>query len=274
MTEETLFACIGLQEEMRGRIRAFEETFDYGEVRKELDMLRTPGDWEQGLSGLKDRLGEDRDGVKILACMLRCCLKTWEEYEKRGISPDIFNATMKCFPRFIGECEKARGSMGFDRAFWTPRQLSMVLFRLGELEYEMTEKDGEKSVSIHIPSDARLTEEACRESFRMAREFFRTYDPDYAEAPYWCCSWLMSPALKELLPGDSRILGFQNFFEITKVFEEEPAYLEWVYQIKERECPPEDLPENTSLQRKMKAWLLAGGKVGEGLGVLKPEAFV
>lgn len=43
--------------------------------------------------------------------------------------------------------------------------------------------------------------------------------------------------------------------------------MEWVF--KRRDIPLEDLPEETSLQKNMKAHLLSGGWVGEGMGCLK-----
>ena len=60
MKSQTLFERLELPEELRGRIRAFERVFDYAQVQEELDMLRTPGAWEQGLSRLKNRLGPGR----------------------------------------------------------------------------------------------------------------------------------------------------------------------------------------------------------------------
>ncbi len=45
--------------------------------------------------------------------------------------------------------------------------------------------------------------------------------------------------------------------------------MEWVF--KKGDIPLKDLPENTTLQRRMKAYLLQGGRVGEAFGVLKQD---
>ena len=158
----------------------------------------------------------------ILAVMLRAALRTRELYAARGIPDGIFLGTMRCFPRFLREHLESYGRYGFDRAFWTGRQLSLTLFRLGELEYELL--PGEKGVlSLHIPSDADLSEEKTDASLRMQVSFFAEYFPAYAGADIYCDSWLLSP---------------------------------------------EEFPERTSLQRNMKKFVLAGGKVGSGRGIL------
>lgn len=74
----------------------------------------------------------------------------------------------------------------------------------------------------------------------------------------------MSPALKELLPEDSKILRFQEMFEIGHIDKEDNGFLEWVF--KRSDVLTEELPEDTSLQRRMKKHLLAGGWIGEAEG--------
>ena len=76
-------------------------------------------------------------------------------------------------------------------------------------------------------------------------------------------------AHKELLPEESRILQFQNRFEVKSWNKEEDAYLEWVF--KRKDLPLEKLPEETSLQRKMKAYVLQGGKIGEAYGEIPKQ---
>ncbi len=175
---------------------------------------------------------------------------------------------MKCFTRFVEEHKASYGVYGFDRDFWTGRQLSLQLFRLGELEYEkVEEKNGERYISIHIPSDAILDSEKIKGSLSSAKTFFEKQVPSWDKVPYKCCSWLLSPALKELLGENSRILKFQEMFTVEEVYKDSREFMEWVF--KRRDIPLEDLPEETSLQKNMKAHLLSGGWVGEGMGCLK-----
>ena len=89
----------------------------------------------------------------MLSYMLTAAFYSLEEYEEKGIPKEIFTDTMKCFSRFTQEHYKSYGYYGFDQGFWTGRQLSLQLFRLGELEFEKTIEENQKIivVSCHLP---------------------------------------------------------------------------------------------------------------------------
>lgn len=237
-----------------------------GSLSASMEKLFHTATWKAGLAELKQYIGEDAGGFGILACELSCALKTFEIYEKLGISEEIYVDTMKCFGRFVREHRESYGCYGFDREWWTPRQISGLLFRIGELEYEMdTEYD--RRICLHIPSDARLSAEGIEESLEAARKFFAEKFPDYAGAEIKCESWLLSPTLKELLPSSSKILGFQNYFVTEPLGTDEEEFMTWVF--KRRDIPLADLPENTSLQRNLKKYLLSGKKMAAATGTLK-----
>ena len=196
--------------------------------------------------------------------------RKWGAWKR--IPEDIWTATMKAFPRFIAEHRRSYGYDGFDRYEWTVRQAGARLFRLGELEFELAEnKPGQREIGVHVPSDIRLEPELLNDSLKQAEAFLQEYFPDWADLPRSCESWLLSPVLKELLPPDSRILRFQAAFDLREVLPEDDAALEWVFHVAQGQREGLDitkLPEDTSLQRKMKALLLSGRKPGAGEGVL------
>ena len=224
-------------------------------------------EYERAAAKLHEALGEDEGGYKILAAMLEAALLSYQEYARRGISDEVYFATMGCFARFIREHKVSYGVYGFDRWWWTGHQTSLVLFRLGALEYELCTDRKRKFVSIHIPSDADLRGEAVDASLAAACAFMKKYFPDYSEGEFECESWLLSPSLKELLPPDSRINRFRTRFEILEFNEEADDYLVWVF--KKGSLPQEELPENTALQRNIKAFLKRGGKVGAARGIIR-----
>lgn len=262
-----LCEAIELPEEVAERVLWLDgsekEKYRFSSLNKLFDEKT----WEEGRAELKEQLGSDPDGMKMLACMLRGCLKTWEIYEEKNISKQIYTDTMKCFDRFVREHRESYGKYGFDRDFWVVRQMSGLLFRLGELEYEMIREEGKAYLSIHIPSDAKLSEDRLQDSYRQAEEFFAGRFPDYRNADLVCHSWLLSPDLKKLLTPGSRILGFQEHFVIEETGKEDREYLQWVF--KRKDIPMQELPENTSLQRMMKRYLLQGGKVADARGIWK-----
>lgn len=225
--------------------------------------------WRQTWQKLKSWAAPDERGFRMLLLMLHAAAWSYDKYEACGISEKIFADTMKCFPRFMEEYREAYGVYGFDRDFWVGRQLSLQLFRLGELEFEKTMDGSQRTIEVHIPSDAVLTEENCRSSLKMAVRFFQKYDEAYTDAPYACESWLLSPVLKELLPETSRIIRFQNLFTIQSTDADSREFMWWIFR--KREAKTEDLPQNTSLQRNVRQHLLKGGKIGSGQGCVKPE---
>ena len=274
ITLQEICERIELQPEVMQQVLAYEDDLEKLWLRDKkviIEGLQQEALWESTRQELKKRLGEDSRGIKILTCMLQCSRETYQNYKHLGICDAIFNDTMKCFTRFVQEHKNSYGCYGFDRDFWTTRQLSACLFRIGVLEYEMTEYQKAKVISIHIPSDAALQREGLRESCASARAFFTETFPAYATAKMMCGSWLLAPSLQEILHKDSNILQFQNAFEIVHVDEESTEFMEWVY--KKNNIPLEELPEETSLQRNMKRYLEKGGKVGEAIGFLREPAF-
>lgn len=211
------------------------------------------------------------DGVEELTAQLLTALQNREDGPWENIPEPIWVDTMKCFSRFVGEHHRSLGRHGFDRGFWTTRQVGAKLFRIGQLEYELKEEDGKKTIDLHIPSDAHMDMGLLDESVARARAFLREYFPDWADTPMECESWLLSPALASLLPEKSNILSFQRAFEIVSQDPEPQDVLEWVFRLTEEQqktTPLEALPEGTCLQRSMKAFLLSGGRVGVAQGRL------
>ena len=211
------------------------------------------------------------DGVEELTAQLLTALRNREEGPWENIPESIWVDTMKCFSRFVGEHHRSLGRHGFDRGFWTTRQVGAKLFRIGQLEYELKEEDRKKTIDLHIPSDARMDMGLLDESVARAREFLKEYFPDWAEESMECESWLLSPVLASLLPENSNILSFQRAFEIISQDPEPQDVLEWVFRLtqgQQKTTPLEALPEGTCLQRSMKAFLLSGGRVGVAQGRL------
>ena len=231
-------------------------------------------------------LGEDGkstgDGFKLMAVFLAAALHTREIYGKMGIGDDIFIESMGFFRHTMTENLAIRGHYFFDRAWWWWHQLSLCIFRLGTLEFEMAVLDdaahigfpGERKVpalSVHIPSDAVLTRGELDNSYNMAHIFFKKHFPDFKYRCMYCDTWLLSPALKELLAPGSNILEFQKDYAITKTNEDDAGFFYWLYMTDKIPGGCDEikkLPENTSLRRAVKKRLLEGGKIGSAAGVV------
>lgn len=264
---EKLCREIGMPKAVTQRLLALHTDAGFA---PDVEKLMHEETWNDGLSALKKELGADPDGMKLLCCMLRCALAAWEHYRRLGFSRRIYIDTMACFSRFVREHLESFGCYGFDRGFWTVRQVSCKLFRIGELEYELAECENVPQLRLHIPSDAHLERALLHESVVRAKALIGKCFPAYENAPMCCCSWLLSPTLKSLLPAQSRILEFQKSFCITPLCGGD-SYRQWVYR--DPNLAIEDFPENTALQRSLKAYLLNGGVFIEAEGTLLQNPF-
>ncbi len=230
-------------------------------------------DWALGaLDGEPAPLPGELRGADELARQLLTAVENRESGPWRGIEEDVYIDTMRCYARFAREYFASYGVHGFDRGYWTVRQRDAKLFRLGALEYELLREDGAPMIGLHIPSDvADFAPDALNASLAAARAFLRRHFPDWADAPVRCESWLLAPALKELLPPGSKILRFQAAFDLTETDPDADDVLQWVFGLAEgqkADAKLDRLPEDTTLRRNMKALLLSGGKVGVAVGRL------
>ena len=214
---------------------------------------------------------QNGDGADVLAKQLWTAFENREKGVWEKLPQDIWEATMGCFSRFVGEHYRSTGTYAFDRDWWTTRQVEAKLFRIGELEYELLSDENGKLISLHIPSDAKLKAPLLNQSVEQARDFIKKWFPEWAGATIRCESWLLSPTLWELLPADAHIIHFQQAFDITKTFPDSDDAIVWVFQMtgrQKKEAVFSELPEKTTLQRNLKALLLAGRQAGAAEGVL------
>lgn len=206
-----------------------------------------------------------------LAVYLNAALIAEERYRAKGIPETVFLDTMRGGLRlFLYEHKESYGVFGFDRAYWPFRHVSLKLFRLGTLSFEMRQWKGEDVLSVHIPSDSILSEENCDASYRYALQFFKQYFPDYPYKKFVCSSWLLSPNLRLLLDENSKIIKFQSKYALEEFDPENESYIRWLY--KNPKLSIDEFPQKTSLQKKAKQYLLSGGKIGAATGWFPADA--
>lgn len=266
MTLEVLCNMLDLPSEVSDAVTAYQNSHPHVLDDSLKKQLKSRDLWDSAIEELKSRIGEDPSGFYILSTLLGYACEAHDEYEKMGIPDSVFAETMKFCTRFLGEHKQTHGCYAFIWAWWFPRQLSLQEFRIEELEFEFVD-GSERRIYIHIPSDAHLETICIQKSFTEFTRFLEKYFPDWREVDWYCDSWLLSPSLQQLLPENSRILMFQKFFEIESVNYDSMAALDWVFPGQKDDFAR--LSENTSLQRNMKKFLLAGGKTGCAVGKIE-----
>lgn len=197
-----------------------------------------------------------------------------EAWNERGLPDTIYFDTMRDLTIWYRECVRRTGTPGLVQWEWLLHSLQGRLLRLGRLQFQPKQMEeslcaagrvcaaGSRVLAVHIPADGRMEPEAVQDSFRRAQRFFAQNEYE----AFYCHSWLLSPVLRQLLPAGSNILYFQSLFCICARDPNDRQMEERVFG-----CVREDhseYPETTSLQKSVKAFLLAGGQPGVGKGII------
>lgn len=267
---EELYHLIQIPEEVRRMFAGWDREDRPFADQDIVCRLLTRAVWAEAEKELEQRIGEDPGHLRLLWEELRIARLQWPKWLQAGIPEDIYRDTYAFATRYLYDGRKAYGHWCFTAGWWFQRHLAMELFRLGSLEFELFPHEEGKRIYIHIPTNASLAPESIDDSLKRLRAFLADFYPEWADAPVYCDSWLMTPVLKELLPPASRILGFQRRFRLLSVNRESMGAVDWVYP--GHKGISEDLPEETTLQKKMKPFLLAGGKPGWAEGILVTES--
>lgn len=114
MELQELYQLIGLQTEIIRKLESIREETDLRPIRSEMERLMKIKTAKQAYQDLKAFFQEDTDNWKMLYCQLECARRTFEQYQQKRIAKAVYIDTMKCFPRFLEECQRKNGRMYFD----------------------------------------------------------------------------------------------------------------------------------------------------------------
>ncbi|MEU9096237.1 acyltransferase domain-containing protein [Streptomyces sp. NPDC048361] len=197
-------------------------------------------------------------------------------HRERGIPDDIARRTLADLGRHIALHHRRRGKGGLNAPRWLRLHLRGEIYQLGRLQFQRARlgertsraaraagvdaEPGDPCLNLHIPDClGPLTPQACADSIARAKSFFARHFPEECHRVATCHSWLLDEQLRDHLPENSNILGFQGLFR-TAYRSDEPADREPVgFVFGDPELPVADLPQRTSLQRAVAQHLLSGG---------------
>lgn len=264
MQYKSLIEALELPLVIQEKLLTYELTYQ-NEFLNEIEGLRKIETAFSTHQKLKQTL-DDPNGLLMLYIFSKAIQENHKTYQALKISDRIYIETYKAITRFINEYYQETQTYAFERDWWAYRQVAMRIFRIGELEYELTYEKNEPIISIHIPSDARLSKARIEASLILARLFINSRFIDYKNVLMKTHTWLLSPALKGLLAPSSNILCFQSYFDIDEVFETDTSFLHWVFHTKETDFKA--LETKTSLQKNIKTHILKGGYIGAASGTI------
>ena len=229
-----------------------------------------------GTTLFKEYAKNDPDGLTVLLLYLYWIIDTRKCYDRIGIPETYFWDSMKDLTIWCEDYLTKHGVPGFKEWEWVGRSMRLEVIRIGRLQFEpislkqsleldgTTYQSGTAMLDVHIPAGEPLDIEEAVKSMEQAPSFFKTYFSSTFSLIH-CHSWLLSPDLKKLLPDHSRIIQFQNLFAIYKTDNEERQAEERVFGFLSND--PNYYPENTSLQKAVKRYMLDGNVVMMGAGI-------
>ena len=204
-----------------------------------------------------------------------------ELYRLRGISDRIWFDSMSDLKWKLWECKAVKGIWGSFVAGWFPGFFNLTRFALGRLQFEIVAFDGEyekngrslkkgdKVVNVHIPRTLTpLDKESRDDAYAQAAKFFRNMT-DGAPIAFVCSSWLLYPEAEKILPAHSNIRGFMADYDIIRSKTNGEGEYGDMWRLFDMDFTGDfnDYPEDSSLRRAYKKFLLDGNRTGSGYGV-------
>ena len=142
---------------------------------------------------------------------------------------------------------------------------------LDKSRYRLLLAYGDPVIRTHIPAFEPFTPEIVAASYRAALPILERCWPELQPRAVACKSWMMCPELKKLLPECSHLLAFQRPYTYFPSKGNISSAIGCVFHRSGTDY--EALPEDSSLQRAMKAHYLAGGVVRFDYGYILIDDF-
>jgi len=221
------------------------------------------------------------DGKKNLLHYLYFCEDLKKRYEEKGIPDEILYDTLHDIVIWTNTWSDLKGELYLGELDFLQVHFRMDLFKIGRLEF--TKSQSWKSVpskniqkgtpvsGIHIPATGEpLTQEACIESIKRAKDFFATYYPEFKYEHMVCYSWLLSDDLTRFFKPDSNIVRFGELFDLIDT-KEEDSILSFIIGWKKKRDDVKNMEFTTRVQNEIKKAVLNDEKFYVGYGVVKDE---
>lgn len=134
--------------------------------------------------------------------------------------------------------------------------VSKELSVLSKDEWSIVTKQGDGMAGVHIPRGSDLTDEKMTESFKEAFKITKERYPEFNPKTVHCSTWMLDPKLTQILGPNSKITGFINRYLKYPIISGGKELFGFVFP--KNFDSYESLPEDTSLQRKLKAMYING----------------
>lgn len=220
-----------------------------------------------------------------------------ERFAKLGFDDEVFFDTMSDIGIWGEDCREQFGEIGIDEINWLRLHVNCRIFKIGRLQYQLSRyyfarktvignlkiRRGEKCFNLHIPRGEPLTADRCIDSLNRAVEVLGKAFPKVRRDIMVCHSWMLSPSNANFVPEDGNIAKFARLFTIVGVTPCASEHLRWIFGIRADENVLQhnkatlgyyydlsDFTPSSSLQRSAKEYIMQGGSLGDGKGIVRP----
>ncbi len=243
------------------------------------------------------RIAEREDALEFYLYFCTLLVAEAEERYSARFGYEAYLRIARDLVRWSESCYRRNGCYGLEEYRWFERMLDNKIVELGVLQFEMcklseisekkieqtlkegikerrpavADRDSDDVIKVHIPAGAHFSPCNIQEALTEAWLYFGT------SRVYICHSWLLDPALAQLLPEGSNISYFQSLFDLIGVNycarqAEDLLFVRASSDLGDYRSYLASI-EASSLQKNALAYLEAGNKLGLGLGVLKVGVF-
>lgn len=145
-------------------------------------------------------------------------------------------------------------------------KVSPVAIEYPKSQWECAARPGDKCLELHIPRNGSIALDVFDKAVASAREIAKTRFPEKAGMPLHGSSWLLDPKVAEVLGPDSRLSMFMERFIRYPQRSRGDGVFGYVFPKVFKDY--ESLPEDTSLQRKLKKLYMDGDCVHGQAGMV------
>lgn len=211
------------------------------------------------------------EGMMQMAVLGHLASEAKKRNDARGIPHEITVASLKDINLWIGNYRKLFHSPGLREFNWLVMHYTGKIFRLGRLQFRPMKvceglPSGDWALEVHVPQGEPLDPDECLKSFARAKEFFPKHFPEMPADYFVCHSWLLNRSYERLLGPDANITRFGKLFTVFQTNSKTGAVYDRVFGFGFNPADLANAPENTRLQRAVKAHLLAGGELPDEKG--------
>lgn len=145
--------------------------------------------------------------------------------------------------------------------------VSLEKVSLSKNEWSVKLKGGDLLVGLHIPPDEPFGNDVVEEALEESKKLLAKYYPDYAYKAFFCASWLLDPALVDILGAEANISKFCKRFIPFGVKSAGTSPFGYVFKKYGKDIKVEEFSENSRLQRALKKHYLDGKAIYDMHGV-------